>query len=599
MGVIQSKIRLRCPECDTLIRLNDPPRRGKKVRCPECEHAFWPDDEDETTRFQEKPNGKPKSLARSDADPDEKPRNKRDKHDDDRDTDGRRTKKKEKPKSNMMMLIVGGLGLVGGGGALLSCCLCGLGAFVWPGWLMTKNNELFAFVAPDANLVAGGNPKQLKEKFAGFNDLFAKGQAGGNDMVEMQDLMARSDNFVMFFNTRDFGFGQPKSMVVIVKAPAVDVDKFKASKVVGAAKTLNGQTFHSLNNPKGNFGAGPKLVGFPNSQTVVLADLTDERMAETLSRGKKAPPSSAAIDLARTVHTAPMWMAFAFDGEAQRGLRDMFEKAGRGSGAMRDAAPAVENSKGLTVTLDAHKKNDMKITASMKCKNSQDATKVKAGLEDGWNTVKGLMKLGMMAGAGNQPGVGRAGELMVRDLDSMTFKSSGDSATVTLVFAADTIEELARAGKAFPGGGLGGGPFGPPPRPPVNPPPQPPFNPPPGKFNPNVSQQAILGFDGTFRHNGQLAQFDPRNHDNKIHRQYAVRLEANRLYQIDLVTNNFDAYLYLLDDAGIVLRRDDDGGQGLNSRILYTPLRTGTYYIQATSLGGDRIGNYTLTIQRR
>lgn len=104
---------------------------------------------------------------------------------------------------------------------------------------------------------------------------------------------------------------------------------------------------------------------------------------------------------------------------------------------------------------------------------------------------------------------------------------------------------------------------------------------------------------GTFRQFNQITQFDPRNRHGKLHKLYAVHFEANRTYQIDMMTNEFDTYLYLTDNTGFILHQDDDGGDGLNSRIIFTPDRAGTYLIEATSLGGQRIGNYTLVVQRR
>lgn len=83
----------------------------------------------------------------------------------------------------------------------------------------------------------------------------------------------------------------------------------------------------------------------------------------------------------------------------------------------------------------------------------------------------------------------------------------------------------------------------------------------------------------------------------KIHKAYAVTLEKGKKYQIDHIFPNFDAYLYLEGPDGQVLAQDDDGGEGLNSRIIHTAANDGTYRIIATSLGGRSTGAYTLTVR--
>lgn len=127
----------------------------------------------------------------------------------------------------------------------------------------------------------------------------------------------------------------------------------------------------------------------------------------------------------------------------------------------------------------------------------------------------------------------------------------------------------------------------------------------PGKFDKGLLPdkapepiQIVLGADGVFLTEHQLNFQDSVSIRRKRHKLYAVHMEANRTYQIDLVSNQFDSYLYLIDDAGVVVMEDDDTGGQLNSRIIFRPNRTGAYRIEATSLGGQGVGNYTLTVRR-
>lgn len=76
---------------------------------------------------------------------------------------------------------------------------------------------------------------------------------------------------------------------------------------------------------------------------------------------------------------------------------------------------------------------------------------------------------------------------------------------------------------------------------------------------------------------------------------YNLKMTAGRTYVIDHMTNQFDAYLRLENAAGIEVARDDDGGVGLNSKIIFRAPNSGTYRLIATSLGAGR-GAYTLTI---
>jgi serine/threonine protein kinase len=82
-------------------------------------------------------------------------------------------------------------------------------------------------------------------------------------------------------------------------------------------------------------------------------------------------------------------------------------------------------------------------------------------------------------------------------------------------------------------------------------------------------------------------------------RVYRVQLTAGTTYVIDMVTPNqpaLDPFLVLTDAAGRPLAQDDDGGGGLNARIVYRALQSGTYRIVATSINFGT-GAYTLTVR--
>ncbi len=82
---------------------------------------------------------------------------------------------------------------------------------------------------------------------------------------------------------------------------------------------------------------------------------------------------------------------------------------------------------------------------------------------------------------------------------------------------------------------------------------------------------------------------------------FAIDLEAGTEYVFDLEGSEtgqgtlVDPILYLRDAGGEVVDMDDDGGEGLNSRIVFTPDEDGTYYLSAESWG-DHVGTYTLSV---
>ena len=84
---------------------------------------------------------------------------------------------------------------------------------------------------------------------------------------------------------------------------------------------------------------------------------------------------------------------------------------------------------------------------------------------------------------------------------------------------------------------------------------------------------------------------------------FRVDLEAGKRYQFDLEGEPTergileDPVLRLYDDSSDVIATNDDGGEGLNSRLTYTSTAEGTYYI-AVSGAASTTGTYTLSVRR-
>jgi len=86
---------------------------------------------------------------------------------------------------------------------------------------------------------------------------------------------------------------------------------------------------------------------------------------------------------------------------------------------------------------------------------------------------------------------------------------------------------------------------------------------------------------------GEITANDPRDRSrNQPSKAYPMDLAAGRAYQIDLTSKDFDTFLRVEDANGREVAYDDDGGEGLNSRLVFTPTRTGQYRLIATSYQG-------------
>lgn len=97
----------------------------------------------------------------------------------------------------------------------------------------------------------------------------------------------------------------------------------------------------------------------------------------------------------------------------------------------------------------------------------------------------------------------------------------------------------------------------------------------------------------------RLLDGDPRDavKSNSPSRVHLVKLEEGKTYVIDL-QGQADPYLRVETAEKQILAADDDGGEGLNSRLEFRPKETATYRIVATNLEGVA-GDYTLIVREK
>jgi len=96
---------------------------------------------------------------------------------------------------------------------------------------------------------------------------------------------------------------------------------------------------------------------------------------------------------------------------------------------------------------------------------------------------------------------------------------------------------------------------------------------------------------------GTLRSSDPRLTDNSVYHLWRFDGAQGTMVQIDVMSDAFDAFVILQDDKGIELARNDDGGDGLNARLVYALPRTGQYRIIANTYRARAFGAYTLRLR--
>src|SRR5262249_54560940 len=139
---------------------------------------------------------------------------------------------------------------------------------------------------------------------------------------------------------------------------------------------------------------------------------------------------------------------------------------------------------------------------------------------------------------------------------------------------------------------------------------QPKKQPPPEKNEWNV----VLEKESELTFNDPIDQVqNERDKKGCRYKVHPIKMIAGRLYQIDMVSltptnrrgpeaqgKKWDNYLRLEDDKGVQLAYNDDIVRGVewDARIQnFTPKRTGTYHIIATSFEPTEMGKYKLTVR--
>jgi len=77
---------------------------------------------------------------------------------------------------------------------------------------------------------------------------------------------------------------------------------------------------------------------------------------------------------------------------------------------------------------------------------------------------------------------------------------------------------------------------------------------------------------------------------------HPLSMTAGRRYVMDLRSDEFDTFLKVLDPQGVIVAFADEGDATRTRRVVFTPTRTATYHIVATSSDPATIGAFLLMV---
>jgi hypothetical protein len=97
---------------------------------------------------------------------------------------------------------------------------------------------------------------------------------------------------------------------------------------------------------------------------------------------------------------------------------------------------------------------------------------------------------------------------------------------------------------------------------------------------------------------GELADGDRQDAEERRYDDHLIRLEAGRRYRLSASSEAFDTLIQLYQDpepepVGV----DDDGGGGLNSRLTYTPEESGEYRLRVLAFSSEGSGAYAAQVE--
>jgi hypothetical protein len=95
---------------------------------------------------------------------------------------------------------------------------------------------------------------------------------------------------------------------------------------------------------------------------------------------------------------------------------------------------------------------------------------------------------------------------------------------------------------------------------------------------------------------GSLSRSDARLNDGSVYEAWTFYGSQGQLVQIDVMSDDFDAFCILRGPAGNEIARDDDSGDGLNARVSVALPVSGQYRIIANTYRQGQFGRYRVRL---
>ncbi len=94
---------------------------------------------------------------------------------------------------------------------------------------------------------------------------------------------------------------------------------------------------------------------------------------------------------------------------------------------------------------------------------------------------------------------------------------------------------------------------------------------------------------------GSLSSADILSVDGSHLEAWALDADAGETFSIDLISEDFDSYLYVVGPGFAEALRDDDGGGACHARLDFTVLETGRFHVVASTMSAQT-GTYQLRV---
>jgi hypothetical protein len=97
---------------------------------------------------------------------------------------------------------------------------------------------------------------------------------------------------------------------------------------------------------------------------------------------------------------------------------------------------------------------------------------------------------------------------------------------------------------------------------------------------------------------GSLSAADIVSIDGRYLEAWALEADVGETFSIDLISDDFDGYLYLVGPGLAEAMSDDDSGGACHARIDFTALESGLFHVVA-SVSSSSVGTYTLRVSEQ